>query len=190
MTNTELFERIRQNHSEKMILSLTDKLMKKCSFHSGKDAENLCRLAYWLFVYGYIEEVHEIYAITKDAEFPGKGGYNVWDFLLYIWGLEVYLLKSGGNEKAAEAIIHTMDKYWSSSPLSKEAEEQRRNSFTYEVVSYAKEIDGATTLRHADSLRFTALFRMIGYTYTELYPKLQEEIDIIQCKTKEYIGKR
>ena len=31
--------------------------------------------------------------ITHDIEFPGKGGFNVWDFILFIWGLEAHILK-------------------------------------------------------------------------------------------------
>lgn len=187
MTNTELFEQIRENHSEKKIISLTNKLIKKCSFNSGKDAENLCHLAYWLYVYGYDDEVHKVYAITKNIAFPGKSGFRVWDFILYIWGLEVYLQKNAGNEKIAYEIINLMDIYWSSSPLSKEAEAKRRSSFTYESVCYKEKIESATTTRYANSLRFIALFRMIGYTYTNLYPNLQKDIDKIIFKTKEYV---
>jgi len=56
MTNEELFESIQNNHKEKKIISLSKKLTKKCSFDSGSDIDNLCRLAYWLFVYGYENE--------------------------------------------------------------------------------------------------------------------------------------
>lgn len=46
MTNQELFESIQNNHKEKKIISLSKKLIKKCSFDSGSDIDNLCRLAY------------------------------------------------------------------------------------------------------------------------------------------------
>ena len=46
---------------------------------------------YWLYVAGDEEAVLMIAEYTHDATFPGKAIYNVWDFILYIWGLEVYL---------------------------------------------------------------------------------------------------
>lgn len=190
MTNKELFERINENHSEKKIKSLTNKLIKKCSFNSGKDAENLCHLAYWLFIYGYINDVHEIYEITLNAEFPGKGYFAVWDFLFYIWGLEVYLLKDSGKVDEAEKIIDTLDKYMSSSPISQSAEIERRNRFTYEyiVTDCEKRIENCDTRSFANGYRLTALFRMIGYTYTGLFPNLLEDEERISEKINEYVS--
>ena len=52
MTNQELFESIQMGHKEKKVLFLSKKLVKKCSFNRGSDVENLCHLAYWLYVYG------------------------------------------------------------------------------------------------------------------------------------------
>lgn len=46
MTNQELFESIQMGHKEKKVLSLSKKLVKKCSFNRGSDVENLCHLAY------------------------------------------------------------------------------------------------------------------------------------------------
>lgn len=57
MANYELFESIEARHTEKKIISLCKKLIKKCSFNSGADARNLCELAYWLYVYGYEDDV-------------------------------------------------------------------------------------------------------------------------------------
>ena len=49
MTNQELFESIQMGHKEKKVLSLSKKLVKKCSFNRGSDVENLCHLAYAFF---------------------------------------------------------------------------------------------------------------------------------------------
>ena len=39
------------------------------------DVENLCHLAYWLYVYGCEDEALKLCEITHEVEFPGKG---VW----------------------------------------------------------------------------------------------------------------
>ncbi len=85
------------------------KLVKKCSFNSGADAENLCHLAYRLFVYGYIEETFAVCRYTHDIPFPGKGVYRVWDFILYIWGLEVFLLYKQEKHEEANARAKEID---------------------------------------------------------------------------------
>ena len=73
MTNQELLESIQMGHKEKKVLSLSKKLVNKCSFNSGSDVENLCHLAYWLYVYGCEDEALKLCEITHEVEFPGKG---------------------------------------------------------------------------------------------------------------------
>lgn len=94
MTNQELFESIQMGHKEKKVLSLSKKLVKKCSFNRGSDVENLCHLAYWLYVYGCEDEALKLCEITHEVEFPGKGVWNVWDRILLMWGLEVQIYKN------------------------------------------------------------------------------------------------
>lgn len=72
MTNQELFESIQMGHKEKKVLSLSKKLVKKCSFNRGSDVENLCHLAYWLYVYGCEDEALKLCEITHEVEFPGR----------------------------------------------------------------------------------------------------------------------
>ena len=104
-TGIELFESIMNSCPQKKVASLCKKLIKKCSFNSGTDAENLCHLAYRLFVYGYIEEALAVCRYTHDVPFPGKGAFNVWTFILCLWGLEVFILKT--QEKYKEADVRT-----------------------------------------------------------------------------------
>ena len=91
---TELIQSIMDTVDKKNVQSLCKKVLKKCSFNSGADIENLCRfcrLAYWLFVYGYVDEALSVCEITHDVKFPGKGIWAVWDFIMYMWGLEVHI---------------------------------------------------------------------------------------------------
>lgn len=73
---------------KKKVQSLCKKVLKKCSFNSGADIQNLCHLTYWLFVYGYVDEALSVCEITHDVEFSGKGIWAVWDFIMYMWGLK------------------------------------------------------------------------------------------------------
>lgn len=193
MNHQELFEDILNNHNEKKIISYAKKLIKKCSFNSGECAQNLCSLSYWLFVYGYEDEALKLAEITHDVEFPGKAWFNVWDFLLWVWGLEVYILKGKGETEKAEERIRLMDKYMSypklsdGSELPKQQEIQRRNRFTYEYVANTEKIETAYSKSSANEYRFISLFNMIGYTYTGLFPNLLKDEEKISMLIDEYI---
>lgn len=189
MTNQELFESMQATHSEKKIVSLCKKLIKKCSFNSGADAQNLCELAYWLYIYGYEDDVLLICEITHDIEFPGKGGFNVWDFILFIWGLEVHILKERAQIEKANDRIKRMDELWTFSAKSTEQEARRRSRFTISECTYEEKIANATSVSSADSWRFLSLFRLIGYGATGLFPCLQKEKAAVDELAKEYIGK-
>ena len=87
MTNQELFESIQMGHKEKKVLSLSKKLVKKCSFNGCEDeALKLCE-------------------ITHEVEFPGKGVWNVWDRILLMWGLEVQIYKNRNMTEKADELI-------------------------------------------------------------------------------------
>lgn len=189
MTNQELFESIQIAHKEKKIVSLSSKLVKKCSFSSGTDAQNLCELAYWLYVYGYADDVLLICEITHDIEFPGKGGFNVWDFILFMWGLEAHILKQRAQIEKANDRIEKMDEIWMLSAKSAQQEAMRRNRFTVSQCAYEEKIENATSASSANSWRFLALFRLIGYGATGLFPCLQKEKVSVDAFVKKYIEK-
>ncbi|MCM1286665.1 MAG: hypothetical protein NC240_00040 [Clostridium sp.] len=188
MSIQELLEEILNHHKEKNIISYSKKLLKKCSFNSGECARNLCNLAYWLYVYGYEDEVIALCEITHDVEFPGKGKFNVWDYLLLVWGLEVYILKKNGRNDEAEDRIRIMDSYWKSSPLSEQEEIDRRNRFTYEYAAKQDKILNETSKTYANSYRILALTHLIGLTYTGLFPKLWESKELVDKTIDEYIS--
>ena len=193
MSNQELFDSILTNHKEKKIVSLCKKLTKKCSFNSGTDIENLCRLAYWLFVYDDEDEALSVCAITHEVEFPGKGMWAVWDFIMYMWGLEVHILKQSNNKEKANEIIKQMDNIWMVPPTLPvkvpEHEIERRNRFTVQFCSREKEIANASSEVRADAWRFVALFCLIGYGATGLFPNLNKEKELVDTLAEEYIQK-
>lgn len=193
MTNQALFEKIQEEHKEKKIVSLCKKLIKKCSFNSGSDIENLCRLSYWLFVYGYHDDALSVCGITHEIEFPGKGIWNVWDFIMYMWGLEAHIFKLRNKTEQADKIIDEMDRLWMQQPTlppkPPELEIARRNRFTLSYCSREKDIANARTELHANGWRLVALFRLIGYGSTGLFPNLNSEKASIDRLVDEYIEK-
>lgn len=104
-TGKELFESIMNSCPRKKVVSLCKKLIKKCSFNSGEDARNLCSLGYRLFIYGHIDEALAVSRYTHNVPFPGRGVFNVWTFILCLWGLEVFILKAQGKYEEADVRI-------------------------------------------------------------------------------------
>lgn len=193
MTNEELFESIQNNHKEKKIISLSKKLTKKCSFDSGSDIDNLCRLAYWLFVYGYENEAISVCQITHNVVFPGKGKWDVWDFIMYMWGLEVHIFKCRNDNEKANDIISKMDNLWMSPPIIRQREPaqelERRNRFTLSYCSNEDKIERESSEVYANEWRLIALFQLVGYTSTGLFPGLNSEKDSVDRLVEEYIDK-
>lgn len=194
-----IFNTISNSHSLKDIKNICNKLDKSCSFDSGKDAELLCKLAYLLYVSDDFENVKSISKFTHEAQFPGKGYFRVWDFILSIWGLEAYILLREGNTDLAQKRINEirsvyefpLPDIYESSEHQKKVEDSRRNSCNFIDVLRQKEIANAASVRSANSWRLIALYKMIGYTFTGLYPdlvvhqsELERAIDVYVQKLK------
>lgn len=90
------FSELSTKYQEKKIVKLCKKLEKSGSLTKSKDAETLCELAYWLYIYGYTEEVLNIYHFVN-IEIPAKVNYNIWTWILCIWGLQAFIFQQKGN---------------------------------------------------------------------------------------------
>ena len=190
----QIFEQIKETCQKKKVISLCNKLIKKCSFGSGADCENLCHLAYRLYVYGEKQLAMQCIALTHDVPFTKN--YNVWTFIHDMWGLEMRLLREQGKEADAQKIAETMNIHLLTpgkidTPERVPAKEERRRSrFTYEdtikkeKIEYHEREGNATD---ANAWRFIALLRMIGNTETGFYPQLNEHKAQIEEKITEYI---
>lgn len=182
----ELFKRIYANHNEPCIVSLAGNLMKKCNLTTQNEASDLCKLTFWLYIYGYIQEVEEIYEITTDVPFPGKAVFNVWTYLLEIWGLEVHILRERNENEKADEIVAVIDKYLRSSPLSDEQERARRERITYDFLCNDDRIANTDSKEYANSCRISSICGMLGRLYTGLYPNLMKEQSRIEAKVEAY----
>ena len=196
VSTDDVFDLIIASHKEKRIISLCNSLHKRCSFNRGQDIQTLCELAYWLYVAGDEEAVLMIAEYTHDAPFPGKAIYNVWDYILYIWGLEVYLYIKHDDRDKAEYRIKKIDgilkaplpKAYSSYDRQLFVEEKRRERFTYPDVLQLNKIQMCDTKAWKRDYQISALYTMIGYTYTGLFPNLSAHKNEIEHYIQKYVN--
>lgn len=192
--NADLFSEIEQKCPRKKVISCCKKLSKKCSYKSGASMEILCELAYWLYIYGFNDDVFAVAAGTH--EIPFVQDYRVWTWIFSIWGLEIRILKERGSHEQAEELISKIDEYYllpvqeGGTREEKEASEQKRRSnelFSYPVCAQQKAIEAEESKAWANKMRLTALYRMIGDGATGLYPLMNRDMDLIESKIQEYI---
>jgi hypothetical protein len=181
-TNKELFvenifEEIMDNCSNKNVTSLCKKLSKKLSFKSGKDAEYLCHLTYWLYILGKIDLVKKCIAITHNVKFDKKDNI-VWIFIRFMWGIEIKILREDGKKIEADELVKTIDQHLLTPSLGEtpermwEKENKRRDRFSLGIesqmdVSNQKNIEDSLLAgdeKLANKDRFVALFSLIGRT--------------------------
>ena len=193
----QLFERIKDGCQKKKVVGLCNKLSKKFSFKSGADCENLCHLAYWLYVYGEKDLAIECVALTRDVPFDVN--YNVWTFIHSMWGLEMRLLREAGKEAEGLKIAETMNMHLLTPPkkLPSTPEEmlvremKRRSRPTFEEAIRKEEVEmhmEENSPSTANEWRFVALLEMIGDAETGFYPQLNEHKSQIEVKIAEYIS--
>jgi hypothetical protein len=194
--NTAIFEKFKEKSQKKKVQSLCNKLIKKCSFGSGADCENLCHLSYWLYIYGEEELAMECVALTHDVSF--KHDYAVWTFIHAMRGLEIRILRSRGEGARADLIAKQIDtqlltptKLIPTEEGRAKKEGKRRLRFTYENAIRKEEIENHVNEGNkirANAWRLVALLGMIGDTETGLYPLLNEARADIEEKIQEYIS--
>ena len=190
------FEEIMERQDDKKIVSLCKKLNKKCSFASGADAANLCELAYRLYVMGAKEDALKVCEFTN-IDIPTKINFNVWDFILFIWGLEAYIYNEDGRSEDKEYRVSLMKKVWSTPKNASDTEEKAwafmQKIFarkTIDSVCDIKEIEEAMAegdKKSANATRLTALYNMIGYGITGFCPELEKNNDELNTRIREYI---
>jgi hypothetical protein len=190
METAGIFNDIMTICPKKKVIGLCKKLMKKCSFKSGSDVENLCRLTYWLYIYGHNDKVVEICKMTHDVEF--NGNYRIWDFIYPMWGLEARILpdETRGLIDLMDEQLKLPDDMSSASEMLKE-EQERRSRFVYPEIAYHDEIHDSLSegdAAGANEWRLLALFDLIGKTETGLYPNLNKCKPEIEMEIKNYIS--
>ena len=190
------FEELASRYQEKKIISLCKKLHKSCSLSKSKDVANLCELAYYLYIFGYPKEVLDLVKIV-DIEIPSKINYNIWTWILCIWGLEAYIHQENGNLSKRDNKILMMKKVYSTPKRIGETEEEAwafyqriANRQTYDDICNTKQIEMYIAEKNKKfelAYRLTALYCMISYGITGFYPELENNKDKLQEDINKYI---
>lgn len=190
------FDELSLKYKEKNIVKLCKKLSKSFALTRSKDMTNLYELAFWLYIYDYKDEILNIYNLVN-IDIPEKIDFNIWTWILSIWGLQAYIYESKGETNKKDEIVANMKKVYSV-PRTKEDTEESTWKFytriagrqTLESVSYADEIERAIQTENKkgeEAYKFSGLCKMISYGVTGFYPHLVENRDKLEDRIKEYI---
>lgn len=191
-----LFEDIMMEHDEKEIMRLCKKLNKSCSFTKNSDMATLCELVYWLYVFNDKENALKVCEYTN-IDIPITINYNIWDFILFIWGLEAHIYDEYGRMDDKNFRISQIKKV-RSTPKNKDETEKSAwkfsqkimNRVSFESACMIKNIEQDSVkddIKKGNKYRLLALYNMIGYGVTGFYPDLEKNKDKLNSKINEYI---
>lgn len=190
------FDELSLKYKEKNIVKLCKKLSKSFALTRSKDMTNLYELAFWLYIYDYKDEILNIYNLVN-IDIPEKIDFNIWTWILSIWGLQAYIYETEGEINKKDEIVANMKRVYSV-PRTKEDTQENTWKFylkiagrqTLESVSYEDEIERAIqneNKKGEEAYRFSGLCKMISYGVTGFYPHLVENKDKLEERIKEYI---
>ena len=190
------FDELSLKYKEKNIVKLCKKLSKSFALTRSKDMTNLYELAFWLYIYDYKDEILNIYNLVN-IDIPEKIDFNIWTWILSIWGLQAYIYETEGEINKKDEIVANMKRVYSV-PRTKEDTQENTWKFylkiavrqTLESVSYEAEIERAIQTENKkgeEAYRFSGLCKMISYGVTGFYPLLVENRDKLEERIKEYI---
>jgi len=190
------FDELSLKYKEKNIVMLCKKLSKSFALTRSKDMTNLYELAFWLYIYDYKDEILNIYNLVN-IDIPEKIDFNIWTWILSIWGLQAYIYETEGEINKKDEIVANMKRVYSV-PRTKEDTQENTWKFylkiagrqTLESVSYEAEIERAIqneNKKGEEAYRFSGLCKMISYGVTGFYPHLVENKDKLEERIKEYI---
>ena len=190
------FDELSLKYKEKNIVKLCKKLSKSFVLTRSKDMTNLYELAFWLYIYDYKNEILNIYNLVN-IDIPEKIDFNIWTWILSIWGLQAYIYETEGEINKKDEIVANMKRVYSV-PRTKEDTQENTWKFylkiagrqTLESVSYEAEIERAIqneNKKGEEAYRFSGLCKMISYGVTGFYPHLVENKDKLEERIKEYI---
>ena len=184
--NQQLLEEIMSDCDKKQVIRYCKKLQKKCSYKSGSDMDNLCSLAYWLYIYDEKDFALKVCKQTNDKTFFWD--FSVWYYIFSVWGLQIRILKEKNDYEKANELIQRMDHhlYYKDGSFD-DTEDLRRADITYKSLMQTELLVDATKSEIRD-LKLNALFDLIGIKDTRLYPKLNKRWEEIEEVIANYIS--
>ena len=167
---TELIENIRDKIDKKKVTSLCNKILKKCSFKSGKDLQNISALATWLYIYGYYDEMLKVCDLLKDMEFSGD--YDIWFNPDMAMCLKSRVLRERGETEASQVLIDKINEH-----RHPELYENLVESYVVDMdINIAEELKNRPRSL-ADGWRFCKLQSAIRYREAGKFPVSDEKFD-------------
>lgn len=192
------FEELMLKYKEKNIIKLSKKLSKSFSLSKSKDVTVLCELAYWLYIYGYEDEILDIYSLVN-IELPIKVNFDIWTWILSIWGLQAYIYEQNGEVIKKDIIVEKIKEVYSQPKREKETKQEAWEFFqrianrqTFEEICNKRKIESCI-LENDKKLelgyRLSALYNMISYGVTGFYSDLEANKEKLKEEINDYIGK-
>jgi len=152
------------------------KLIQKCSFKSTDDANRLCSLVYWLYIYGHKKLALEICELTHSVDFV----FDDWcSAIINMYGLEIRIARElFGERRKSNNSPRFLDYYFS---------KRVRKSIRYPQILREEEISDCSA-GFVEYVLLSALYDMIGKGETGLYTKLNDNWERIEEAITEYIS--
>ena len=158
------------------------------------DIFTLSDLTFLLYIYGYNDFVKKCIEITHDnIENISPTDGVVWGTVHLIWGLEIRILREKNETEKINKIICEFEKRNKMGLKSEEKENRRRERITIDDEDGNVDISEKSMINEwvklnkiskANDVRLLALSRLIGYTETGFYPKLNSNKEKILITNK------
>ena len=105
----DIIEKIINKVDKKKVQSCCKKILKKCSFGSTRDLDNVTELATWLYIYGYYKEAIEVCEILKNVKFTGD--YSIWWRVEYCYCLKARILREKGILEGRQELLEIINSH-------------------------------------------------------------------------------
>ena len=105
----EVITGIQQKVEKKAVQSLCKKVLKKCSFNSQSDLNNLEDIAYWLYVFEYYDEAIQVCDLFNEMQFTGN--YSLWSAADGAFCLKSRILRERGELEESKKLVERINEH-------------------------------------------------------------------------------
>lgn len=166
----ELVNRILEKVNKKKVQSYCKKILRKCSFKSKSDLDNVIILATWLYIYGYVDEACDVCDLLSEIVFTGN--YDIWDRADYAACLKARILREKDIEQGREELLRRVNEH-RSPDLYPNTVDYYRKTINLNIESDDKYHPGKVN----DFWRINKLIKAIEYREVGGYPIPDDEFE-------------
>lgn len=146
----------------------------------------------------YEDEILNIYNLVN-IELPIKVNFDIWTWILSIWGLQAYIYEQNGEVIKKDIIVEKIKEVYSQPKREKETKQEAWEFFqrianrqSFENICNKRQIESCI-LENDKKLelgyRLSTLYNMISYGVTGFYSDLEANKAKLKEEINEYIGK-